>query len=1112
MKKSVRAVAVLTALVCLLTCFSVFPAAGAGDQKDSDVRYTQKIVSVLYDNSGSMTSDNKNEYALYALQMLMALLDDGDVLVITPMNLNSSTVTNMSAGIEINLAASNRNAEIKAALTSASSFLSRSPSGGTPGSAISIAVDQLEARGLKNRDNLGNAEKNKEYWLVVLTDGAFNEQTSSYGADAVVESHIKDFPSLRTIYFGLGSDSPDLSGSQLTKKMPFTPYRAASTDDIVSAMQSVANQLSGRYTLESKYYSVNGSTVTVDLNKCELAFKTVSVIAQDCGVTLVSAKHDGKTVNVAQPCVIEPKGLTDKIKNGYSGVIAGSPYLSGGKLTLEFSGPVSANKLNILAEPALVIDSYLEYKNGANWEKTTMQYINANLSQNDKIRVGYDVYEQAGGGIVDLSKIFGESKASVTYAGKTYNVGDEIPLVVGNNEIGISVSVMDGAYTMYSSIICIIEQNPTYYRVENKCDEEFSVTTKKAQAVFTVYSNNMPLSAANLSKYDWKVSVKAPDGSDADFKTSVGADGKVTVDVTAARGAYGDYQIDFTITSEYGISRSASHTVKYYPKSIEIKGTHPESFPKGVTVAESEYTISIDGTQLSAEDLGKYTWELKTYAPGGSEAQTKVTIGADGKIKSVLDVSSGSYGSYETKLKIVVSESFQKEYTHAIKNYPTTVTMNALDKGGYSVSQYQLTVNERPMSFELFSDGQPFVFNNGITTYKVVVGGTDVTQYAVADGNVLKYAPRVEHFSEALSLGEMTVNVSVSCSEAASLNASASNTMKVIETVYKVEPVEHSKKSVDRFRLGSIDAALYFRVLRDGDAMPVDELAACIESGEIKIKDKKGTFGWQIWLPCGKEITTETVGGEPVITFRATRDWIKPLDNFAAMLIFNGDKPVTVEYMGVEGTDAITFTKSPIWSYVWRILLILFIIHCGLYIAGFFNGKCKSLPSGVFVSASLNNNGSDVRFNLTEINFTFWEKYGWHLARFIPHSKKLWWYHQPDIEDMGDIVYGYFESDSPTFRFNGKGMRKIKTPVAATATKKIFFEYLNDISKYDGKGPVPEPKMKIKVIDLKNLLQIDGTVPPIPQDTSTPTTFYYGKERKPGMGATSFVYFVKKIK
>ena len=526
------------------------PIAAADTNQAGDVRYTQKIVSVLYDNSGSMSSSNKNDYALYALQMLMALLDDSDILVITPMNSNLGTVTSTSSGIEVNLSASDRNAELTNALTSSSSFLSKTPSGGTPGSAIKVAVKQLEERGLKDRDNLATAAEDKEYWLVVLTDGVFNEQTDTYGADAVIESHITDFPSLRTIYLGLGGDSPDLSNSDLTKKLSFTPYRAATTDDIVSAMQSVANQLSGRYTLESKYYTVNGSTVTVDLNRCEVSFKNISVIAQDCGVKLVSAKHDGKNMNIAQPCVIVPKGLTNKIKNGYSGVITGDPYLAGGTLILEFSGAVSADKLNILAEPALIIESYIEYKNGANWERTTMQYVNANLSKNDKIRVGYEVYEQSGVKIVDLNKLFGSCEASVTYAGNCYNVGEEIPLVVGNNEIGVLVSVMDGAYTMYSSIICIIEENPTYYRVEVKGDDAFS-PSRKAQVVFTVYSDNMPLSATMLSNYQWKLTATAPNNANVNCSASVGADGKITADLSAISSVFGDYQLDITITSKY---------------------------------------------------------------------------------------------------------------------------------------------------------------------------------------------------------------------------------------------------------------------------------------------------------------------------------------------------------------------------------------------------------------------------------------------------------------------------------------------------------------------------------------------------------------------------------
>ena len=78
MRLRTRMIALLMILVLLAASFgSLLSVSAANAAGGGGARYTQKIVSVLYDNSGSMQGD-KNNYALYALQMLMALLSNDD--------------------------------------------------------------------------------------------------------------------------------------------------------------------------------------------------------------------------------------------------------------------------------------------------------------------------------------------------------------------------------------------------------------------------------------------------------------------------------------------------------------------------------------------------------------------------------------------------------------------------------------------------------------------------------------------------------------------------------------------------------------------------------------------------------------------------------------------------------------------------------------------------------------------------------------------------------------------------------------------------------------------------------------------------------------------------
>ena len=1110
MKVRARIMAVALVVALLISSLAVIPASAAtgsaGSSPGTDVRYTQKIVSVLYDNSGSMNSDMKNEYALYALQMLMALLDSRDVLIITPMNRSGSTVTDTSSGYEVDLSG-DRDTAIKTAL--GNSFLSRSPNGGTPGSTIGIAVDELEERGLKDRNNMTAQKDDKEYWLVVLTDGVFNEQSGGLTADEVVESHIEDFPSLRTIFLGLGSDAPDLSNSSLSQRMPFTPYIAKTTNDIVSAMQSVANQLSGRYTLDRSAYTVNGSTVTVDLNRIELSFKSISVIAQNCGVDIVSATYNGSPATISNKCEIVPdSAFGTSMKKGCSAVISGQSNgqncLTGGQIVINFSGPISIDNLSILAEPALTISPYLEYNDGGTWKRTTMQYVNANLTTGDSIRVGYEVYEQANHTPVDLNKIFGDSSASITYAGKQYKVGDQIPLVVGNNEIGVSVSVMGGAYKLFTSMICIIERNPTYYRVETQTDGIISVSAKEGTAVFTAFADNRALGVGDLNAYDISVSVKKPDGSDASFVQSLESDGKVTVKVTAQRGEYGAYTAELVITSkEFGLSRSAVATLGYYPDSMELKATHQDNITGEENIYKGEYVFLIDGVQCDAAELSKYVLSVNGSTPDETEADISYTVRDDGTIDVSMNAPVTAYGEYTVTVAVEMSDTMKKESVHSIIKAPQSVVVNLVSPESMSLSQYQLTGNEQAVQFEQLFDGVPFDMTNTVATYKLTVGKTDVTKYTAVEGNKLVYVPKAEHFGNSLDAGEYDLTLTVSGVGGETL-ASATMKFKIKETLYEIIPIDHAGKTSDRFRLEDSPATLYFKVQRDGTPLGEEELRALLESGEIKVTDNKGTFGWQVWLPCGSNTAVEVVDGVAVISFRVTRDWIKPFHTFAAMLIFNGENPVTVDYKGVQATDAITFDKSPVWSYIWRILIILFIIHCILYIIGFFNGKCKSLPSGVFVSASVYDDSDECSFRVVkELNLTFWEKYGWHVARFFPHKKKLW-YNQAPVT-LNRMQYGYDEVGNLGFLCLNNSTYKVNFDNNGSQTAKKLYEFKSALSKYDGKGAKPRIKGDKPIgSEVRSVLRFEAGAGHIEQKRLTNYPFY---GRQDDDGALKFVIF-----
>lgn len=585
-RKHKLSILIIAFILSILLCFSSMITSGKKVEADEDVRYTKKVVSVLFDNSGSMFSYNEvsgMSYALYSLQMLISSMNSQDILQIVPLNKKSkySAVANNDYVYKVDLANTDRGRAIR---DTVNNTVINDANGDTPGDVpMTCAINSLKAQGLKSVSDKETSPDGVEYWLVVLTDGKFTESdySSTIGTAKFVHDYVKDYQSLKTVYIAFGDSANDLTG--YNTDIPFTPYKVSSMDGIISTMQKVTGQMSGRYSLDKRQYSVSGNKVTINLNSIEYSLRGISVIAQNCNAVLNGVTYNGATVPVSIGSVIEPNSdlsTTLKMKAGYSAVIDGNPYFSGGELILTYSNDVDANALAIYVEPALRIEMYLEYQDGSTWKETDMQYINSHLTSKDKIRVGYRVHEQVKGKLVDVAKIFGSSKMEVTYAGKNYSssntISDEINLVVGKKEISVTVNVSinkdfdDYSYEMRANMMCIIEQNPTYYRVEGLYEGRVGGNPLNHKITYTVYADNSPITYSELSKYNYSIMMHDESGNEIPITASSNSSGKIISNISLPTGNYGTYTIDFEIKSEDNITRKHEQTFYYYPENVII--------------------------------------------------------------------------------------------------------------------------------------------------------------------------------------------------------------------------------------------------------------------------------------------------------------------------------------------------------------------------------------------------------------------------------------------------------------------------------------------------------------------------------------------------------------
>ena len=171
MKHSIRMLSILVILSFILTPLAVFfpPPASAADASADSSDYKQKIVSVLFDDSGSMGNSEQKPgesttwkprlpAARYALGILISLMDSRDKLVVTTMNRGTGTDL-----VPVLSKPSKRNDEINRVLGS-----SKLTSGGmTPPESMEAAISQLVADGLMPEKDSWQSDPNKEHWLVI---------------------------------------------------------------------------------------------------------------------------------------------------------------------------------------------------------------------------------------------------------------------------------------------------------------------------------------------------------------------------------------------------------------------------------------------------------------------------------------------------------------------------------------------------------------------------------------------------------------------------------------------------------------------------------------------------------------------------------------------------------------------------------------------------------------------------------------------------------------------------------------------------------------------------------------------------------------------------------
>ncbi|MBR5868905.1 MAG: VWA domain-containing protein, partial [Clostridia bacterium] len=334
MKK--RILSFVLALVLLLGLVAALPAEKAA----AESLYIRKIVSVVYDDSGSMSGSgvDKWSYASYAMQTFAGLMNNDDRLFVTFMSDVDNGVENPTRELDVtNTAIQNTVDGIR----------NHAEAGNTPYAAVAYAWNTL----LQVQDD----DPNTQYWLVVLTDGSMGVKEDDMGRDfrSITSTTMPNGSNPQVTFVAIGD------GAIAPKNDPENSiyvYKAAKSDKIVDTMAEMADRVSGRRRLDKEVKKAGSNALKFTT---EVPLLNVAVLCQNSAASLESVSGpDGsltisRTVSMKYP---EANGWkTAKKLVGSAFVASGTGNLPAGEYVLTFADDIKPKDVVVMIEPALEI-------------------------------------------------------------------------------------------------------------------------------------------------------------------------------------------------------------------------------------------------------------------------------------------------------------------------------------------------------------------------------------------------------------------------------------------------------------------------------------------------------------------------------------------------------------------------------------------------------------------------------------------------------------------------------------------------------------------------------------------------------------------------------------
>lgn len=314
--------------ICLM--LPLFSTVIFADSSDKSIK---KIISIAYDDSGSMIWPNNNRkwaYASYSIQNLVGLIDKNDEISITKMS-----EPMVSEGVDLT-----DNTTRQRKITSMEGW-KPDINGHTPFEAVITATDWLKSKKEQYRDS-----RSVEYWLIVITDGEFE---TAYPQDMPgYLSEIKNYmgnSKYESIFVAIGDKVPPnvtndwgtLTGNHVIK--------ASNSETIVSAMSDVSGLILGQGGKEANI-TINQTSDRKSISfKSDFPLRKFIIFEQNQQVNIKSITSNGKSIDVTSSFSMkEPENNSTFSKTIHC---QSNDFIPAGEVTVTFESEINSSPTNL---------------------------------------------------------------------------------------------------------------------------------------------------------------------------------------------------------------------------------------------------------------------------------------------------------------------------------------------------------------------------------------------------------------------------------------------------------------------------------------------------------------------------------------------------------------------------------------------------------------------------------------------------------------------------------------------------------------------------------------------------------------------------------------------